>query len=190
MQDISGEIVRKAQGGDLEAFENIYKAASGFVYNVALRVVNNAQDAEEVTQDVFLNIHRHLRDFRFQCSFKTWAYRIAVNCAVNRVKSVIREKSRKKEYGNELVRAGKTIQGGEPGGASRDREETVASLLDLLDVDQRACLVLRGIEGLSYKEIAGVLKVNINTVRTRLKRSREKLLQSGKKVIDDGLREN
>jgi RNA polymerase sigma-70 factor (ECF subfamily) len=68
-----------------------------------------------------------------------------------------------------------------------DREEIVNSFLKVLTPDQRACIVLRNIEGLSYQEIAETLKININTVRSRLKRAREQLLAVRKKVVNDEL---
>ena len=180
MQNIPKETLIKAQEGDLESFGNIYKETSGFVYNVAFRIVNNKQDAEEVVQDVFLNIYRNLKNFHFQSSFKTWAYRIAVNCAINHVNKMTREKNRIKEYDNNLIHTGEISQAPEMKKSKEGREEIISSLLGLLDVDQRACIVLRNIEGLSYREISDTLKININTVRTRLKRAREKLLNFGK----------
>lgn len=188
MQEIPNEILIKAQKEDLESFESIYKETSGFVYNVAFRIVNNKQDAEEVAQDVFLNIHHNLKNFRFQSSFKTWAYRITVNCAINHLKKMNREKSRIKEYGNNLIQTGETSQKPEIEKVDGGQEEMINSLLGFLDANQRACIVLRNIEGLSYQEISDVLKININTVRSRLKRAREKLLKFGKEVKEDGLR--
>ena len=64
MQDIARETLIKAREGDLESFEAIYNAVSGFVYNVALRIVNNKEDAEEVAQEVFLLIYGGLKRFR------------------------------------------------------------------------------------------------------------------------------
>ena len=187
MKDIPKETLIKAQEDDLESFENIYKETSVFVYNVAFRIVNNKQDAEEVVQDVFLNIHHNLKNFRFQSSFKTWVYRITVNCAINHVKKMAREKNKIKEYGNNLISTGETSQMLEIEKVNVGQEEIISSLLGILDVDQRACISLRNIEGLSYQEISDTLKININTVRTRLKRAREKLLNSGKKAIKNEL---
>ncbi len=187
MQDIPKETLIKAQEGDLESFENIYKETSGFVYNVAFRVVNNKQDAEEVAQDVFINIHNNLRHFRFQSSLKTWIYRITVNCAINHAKKMARERNRIKEYGNNLIQTGEISQAPEVEKINEGREEIISSLLGALDVNQRACIVLRNIEGLSYREISDTLKININTVRTRLKRAREKLLDFGKEGIKNEL---
>ena len=185
MQDIAKETLIKAQEHDLGSFENIYKETSGFIYNVAFRIVNNKQDAEEVVQDVFLNIYHNLKNFRFQSSFRTWVYRITVNCAINHVKKMAREKNRIKEYGTNLVQTGEISQSPETEKSNDGQEEMISSLLGILDADQRACIVLRNIEGLSYREISETLKININTVRTRLKRAREKLLNFGKGVIKD-----
>jgi len=180
MQDIPKEILIKAQEGDFESFENIYKETSGFVYNVAFRIVNNKQDAEEAAQDVFLSIHHNLKNFRFQSSFKTWVYRITVNCAINHLKKMIGERNRIKEYGNNLIKTDEVSPEPEIEKLNTGQEEIISSFLGILDVNQRACLVLRSIEGLSYQEISEVLKIKINTVRTRLKRAREKMLRFGK----------
>ena len=77
----------------MQAFEEVYKASSSFVYNVALRVVNNTEDAREVTQEVFLIIYNKLKSFRFESSFKTWVYRITANYAINFAKKASRTKT-------------------------------------------------------------------------------------------------
>ena len=180
MQEISNEILAKAAGGDITSFEAIYKAASGFVYNVARRIVYNTPDAEEVTQEVFLKIHKNLRNFRLESSLKTWIYRITVNCAINHSKRSTRQRKKEEAYYGEL----NPWQSAEdPALAGQGYKEMIEMLLKILNPDQRICVVLRSIEGLSYKEIAEVLKIGINTVRTRLKRARGKLLTMRKEVI-------
>ena len=180
MQDVSREILTKAATGDLKSFEAIYRASSGFVYNVAYRIVNNKQDAEEITQEVFLNVYHNLKGFRMQSSFKTWVYRITVNSAINYSKKISREKDKKEEY-YKYMNPWEIFEKSAASGESY--EETIGLFLKTLNPDQRACVVLRNIEGLSYQEIAGVLKVGINTVRSRLKRAREKLLTMKREVI-------
>ncbi len=184
LQDITNEVLIKASEGDLESFEIIYRATAGFVYNVVYRIIYNRQDAEEVTQEVFLSIYHSLKNFRFRSSFKTWIYRIAVNYAINRYKKMARERDRKKEY-YENLNPWQVFRESEIG--SEDRAEVINLFLKALNPDQRACVVLRNIEGLSYRQIADTLKVNINTVRTRLKRARERLLAMRKEVVKDGL---
>jgi RNA polymerase sigma-70 factor (ECF subfamily) len=174
MRDIDKDIIEKASKGDLEAFEHIYKETIGFVYNVSLRVVYDCHDAEDVAQKVFVNIYDKLKDFRFQSSFKTWIYRIAVNCAIDHARKASREKDRIKAYGREFKITADLNQSDQ--GELGYRAECAGQLLDQLSADQKACLVLRSVEGLSYKEIADTLKIKVNTVRTRLKRAREKLV--------------
>lgn len=186
MQDISREILIKASEGDLRSFETIYKAVSAFVYNVAYRVVGNSHDADEVTQEVFLNVYHKLKDFRFQSSLKTWIYRITVNCAINYSKKMSRERDKRKAY-EEDPATPKVFNVPEIMETGNAKEEFVVSLLKNLNPDQRTCIILRSIEGLSYEEIADTLKISINTVRSRLKRAREKLLTAGKGVIKNAV---
>ena len=181
MQDIARETLIKAREGDLESFEAIYNAVSGFVYNVALRIVNNKEDAEEVAQEAFLLIYSGLKRFRFESSFKTWVYRITVNCAINFAKKM--SKIRNKTIRYEDVSGPERLSVGYQDKTSViDTGEAVKKLLGALNPEQRACVVLRNIEGLSYAEIAKSLMVNINTVRSRLKRARERLLALNKGV--------
>ncbi len=182
MEDISKDILSRASRGDMEAFEYIYKAASGFVFNVALRITNSSHDAEEVTQDVFMKVYRSLHAFEFRSSLKTWIYRITVNTAINSRKRVSKEADRRSDYDTAI----KTQCAPETADArinQADRERAVASLLSALNPDQRACVVLREIEGLSYQQISEALKININTVRSRLKRAREVLLALRKSEV-------
>ncbi len=187
MRDISKEILLKAQEGDIKSFEIVYRETSGFVYNVAFRIVNNRQEAEEVTQEVFLNIYHKLKDFRFQSALKTWIYRITVNCAINHYKKMSRERNKRQEYGDDLNRSGETFTSPRGESGAEYDEEIVNYFLDALNPDQKSCVVLRSIEGLSYQDIAESLKININTVRSRLKRAREKLLALKKEVAKNEL---
>ena len=184
MQELSDDIIIRAREGDIGSFEAIYKSTAGFVYNVAHRIVYNAQDAEEVTQELFLNVYHKLKDFRLESSLKTWIYRITVNCAINYSKKRSREREKKTEYRNNL-NPWQLLD--EPELDNQRHKEIIEIFLKILNPDQRICVVLRSIEGLSYQEIAETLKISINTVRSRLKRAREKLLAARKEVISDEL---
>ena len=184
MQELTNDIIIKAQEGDIGSFELIYKATAGFVYNVAYRIVYNAQDAEEITQEVFLNVHHKLKDFRLESSLKTWIYRITVNRAINYSKRGAREREKTSEYRDNL-NPWQLLNGSAAEG--HRNKEVVEMLLKMLNPDQRICVVLRSIEGLSYQQIAETLKISINTVRSRLKRAREKLLATRREVISDEL---
>jgi RNA polymerase sigma-70 factor (ECF subfamily) len=176
MQDISPKILIQAASGDINSFEQIYKAAADFVYSLALRITNSAEDAEDVTQEVFLKIHKNLKSFQFRSSFKTWVYRITVNTAINAAKKSSKELNKRADFDVAIQ-----TQGSQPQQAEFDKEDNeskVKVLLDKLNLNQRACIVLREIQGLSYQEIAKALKINLNTVRTRIKRARQTLIQT------------
>ncbi len=182
MDNITENIIIEASEGSTEAFESIYKEYSGFVYNVAYRVVNNIDEAQEVTQEVFLTVYRKLKSFKFKSSLKTWVYRIAVNMAIDYARKRSKEKDRTVLYEDN----NKLNEAIDPVGEKIEREQqekTISTLLDALSPDQRVCIVLRSIEGLSYQEIAETLNININTVRTRIKRAREKLIDLRKEMV-------
>ena len=186
MQDIDDDILKKASEGDLKSFETIYKTTAGFVYNVALRIVNNKEDAEEVTQEVFMVVYNKLKYFRFESSFKTWVYRITANHAINFSKKISKIRNKTMEYDEQLT----SVASHEPK-TEIDQEQhnqTINKLLNAINHEQRACVVLRNMEGLSYQQIAETLKINVNTVRSRLKRAREKLLELRKRMPYEQLR--
>lgn len=180
IQEIPNELLRTAAQGDIDACEEIYKAASGFVYNVALRVTTNPDDAMEATQEAFIRIFKSLGEFKFRSSFKTWVYRIAVNTALNARKKETNFRSRHAELDENMA------AGDDPVKANVEKngnEETVSRLLKALNPDQRACVVLREMQGMDYAEIARTLNININTVRSRLKRAREIMMKQRDEVI-------
>ncbi len=182
MQEIERALIVRAGEGDAGAFHEIYRQSAGYVYTLAYRIVNTKHDAEEVTQDVFLKVHRSLGSFKFEASFKTWLYRIAVNTALNHAKQRSRVTKREVE---EVFEDPATVT--QPDAAKNliaaDTGRQLKALLDQLNPDQRACIVSREIEGMDYQGIAQSLGVNINTVRSRLKRARETLMALGKNQV-------
>ena len=180
MEDISKDTLIKASLGDMQAFEDVYKTCSSFVYNVALRDVNNREDAMEVSQEVFLIVYNKLKTFRFESSFKTWVYRITANYAINFAKKSSRTKT---VPFDESFGEGAVLNEAQARMDQEHQSQLVENLLGELNCDQRACVVLRDIQGLSYEEIAQALNININTVRSRLKRSRETLLSLRKSEV-------
>jgi RNA polymerase sigma-70 factor (ECF subfamily) len=182
MNDISEELVSRAAKGDQEAFKEIYDMTKGLVYNVALRVTGNREDAQEVAQEVFVNVYHKIGSFRFQSSFRTWIYRVTSNHAINWAKRESRLRRKNVTYEEEMH------AGAAPDLPQSEEEKAFLAdkaqkILESLPPDQRACVVLRNMEGLSYEAIAQALNININTVRSRLNRAREKLLAMAKGVV-------
>lgn len=176
MIEIPQSVLGEASLGNMQAFEEIYRAASGFVYNVALGIVRNSHDAQEVTQDVFMKIYHNLKSFGFHSSFRTWVYRIAVNTAIDRYRQVLRANKGRLDY-DAAQAEGSCAPSVLKQANQFDNRAKIGKLLDTLNPEQKACILLREIEGLSYRDIAGVLKIPVNTVRSRLKRARQALLQ-------------
>ncbi len=186
MEEISRDIIERAAEGEIEAFEAIYKATSGFVYRTALRIVNNSADAQEITQDIFMKIYDNLKYFEFRSNLKTWIYRITVNTAINVYRRNLREKSRRQDFDTTIETGGYSPEFNQVTERT-DGEKLLLSLLNTLTPEHKAVIILREIEGLSYEDIAASLKININTVRSRLKRAREALLEFSKKAVKNGL---
>ncbi|MDD5131750.1 MAG: sigma-70 family RNA polymerase sigma factor [bacterium] len=180
IQSISQDIIKKAVSGDIQAFEEIYRSASSFVYNIALRTARNREDAQEITQEVFLKVFKSLKDFRFQSSFKTWLYRITVNTTLNMLKKTAHDRRRQFAYHENICNELPLPTAGiETSLEQREQKAQVDKMLEALNPEYRTCIVLREMQGLRYDEIAQALKININTVRSRLKRAREILLKRG-----------
>lgn len=169
------DIIKKAQSGDKHAFTQIYKLYSSLVFSLVLRICNFAQEAEEATQEVFVTVFRKLYQFNFLSSFKTWLYKIAVNVAINLRKQYLRKEAQKLVYQKSLLLQDPNYHTNPE--AIIEKEETVQEILSILPTEQRICLILRSIEGLTYEEIAEVLQININTVRSRLRLARETILK-------------
>ena len=174
MEDINSETIRKAAGGEIAAFEEIYRSFSSFVYNLAYRFLGNGVDAEDITQEVFIRVYRYLPGFGFRANFKTWLYRITVNAVLSR--------GRKKKRNREILGGEKDSFPGPPPRkpnllAREEAREELKRRLSVLPARQRLCLILREAGGLSYAETARALKVKVNTVRTWLRRARRRLIE-------------
>ncbi|MCM8774636.1 MAG: RNA polymerase sigma factor [Candidatus Omnitrophica bacterium] len=176
MEEVSEEIIKLAQEGDISAFEVIYRRMSGFVYTVAKGIVNEQQLAEEITQEVFLKIYQNIKNFKLYSSLKTWLYRITLNTSFNTYKKLKRENNHRLAIEN-YVSEGYSQEDKD----AIERKYLVSYLLNKLTPQQRAVIVLREKLGLSYKEIASYLRVNPNVVRSRLRRARQTLL----KIVKD-----
>ena len=182
MIDIAVDTLEKAAAGDLEAFERLYAASSGFVYNVALRITHNSADAQEVTQDVFMKVYHKLKDFQFRSSFKTWVYRITANTAINYYRRSLKQNSRSVDF-DDLEGALPSAATAAESALARENEARLDALLEQLNPEYKVCLVLREIEGLTYQEISRALKIPVNTVKSRLKRGRQALWEAGRKGL-------
>lgn len=170
------ELAERHRYGDETAFEEVYELYGGMVFNLALRLSGDREEAADLSQETFLKIHRYLGGFRGRSSLKTWVYRVALNCCRSRYK-----KARSWTRGRVANAEERLEQVPDP---RRDPEERAIDLgtteligeaLAELPPIFREAVSLRDIEGLNYAEIAEVLKVRIGTVRSRIARGRDRL---------------
>jgi RNA polymerase sigma-70 factor (ECF subfamily) len=152
------------------------------VYNLALRLIEDAADAGDITQEVFLKVFRSIHSFRNQSSLRTWIYRIAVNEAHNRRRWIFRH--RHNEVGLEETDADdrqhdRPVMESGPSpfdrALNRERHMLIEHALTRINPVFREAVVLRDIEDLNYDEIAEILQISIGTVKSRITRGREAL---------------
>jgi RNA polymerase sigma-70 factor (ECF subfamily) len=166
------DLLEKAQGGNLFAFEEIVKRYQQRVYRVALRIVRRHDVADDVAQEAFIRAHKALATFDRSRPFGPWICRIAANLSVNHVRSPEAREDPLPDGHDETP----ADDGGPLGDVlSREAQALLERALASLPAEQRAVLVLRAVEELSYKEIAEALGLSIGTVMSRLFRARERL---------------
>lgn len=162
--------VARLRAGDPKAFEELVATYQHLVFGVAVRMLGNAAEAEEITQEAFLRAHRALADFRGDAKLSTWLYTIVSRLCLTRLASGERRMARQGE--ETLMRLANTE--GDPA-AAVERSEVEAALhraIAELPEERRIVVVLRDLEGLSYEEIAQTLELDLGTVRSRLHRAR------------------
>ena len=169
---IEADLVRKACGGNLFAFEEMVKRYQRRVYAVARRIVQRHDVADDVAQEAFLRAYQALSSFDLQRPFGPWICRIAANLAVNHVRSPeAREQELPEGHHETPSPVPDPLRDVLEGEAQRMLLDAMASL----PAEQRAVLVLRVVEDFSYREIADALHLEMGTVMSRLARAREKL---------------
>ncbi len=168
-------LVGRARQGDLAAFEEIVRRHRRRVYGVALRIVRCHETAEDVAQEAFVRAWRGLERFELGRPFAPWVCRIAANLALNQVRS-----PRMREQALPEDQQERPATGASPLESVLDAEagQVLDEALGGLPAEQRAVLVLRVFEELSYDEIADTLQISPGTVMSRLFRARERLARA------------
>jgi RNA polymerase sigma-70 factor (ECF subfamily) len=185
--DPDRELVTRWQGGDLAAFETLIRRHQRRVFGLLLRMLGNVQEAEDVAQETFLNLHRHGHRFRSQSRFSTFLYRVAVNAALNRRRSLGRRRARREalerrqEAGEDLPQG---PRGPDDAAAGGQIQAQVQRAIGTLPAHLRVPLVLFDIEGLAYAEVAAVLQVAEGTVKSRIHRARHALRERLRTFVD------
>ncbi len=171
-------LVKRVQEGDLQAYDVLVLRYQHKVLEIANRFVNNRSDAADIAQEAFIKAFRGIKGFRGDSLFYTWLYRIVVNCA----KSFL-EANAKHRYNVDvdapefeaIDTEGVLSTGDSPERIleSDDLRQAVLKAFEALPEDLRQAVTLREVEGMSYEDIALVMKSPIGTVRSRIFRARQ-----------------
>ncbi|MFL5462784.1 MAG: RNA polymerase sigma factor [Gemmatimonadaceae bacterium] len=164
------ECVRRAQAGDVDAFEVLYREHAGRIFALCLRLkAGDKSDATELMQDVFIRAWRRLATFRGDSAFGSWLHRLAVNTMLENARSERRREARVLPMDDTSRLAGAARSSGID--LKMDMEEAVASL----PRGARLAFVLHDVEGYQHQEIAEQLGVSVGTVKAQLHRARRLL---------------
>lgn len=184
------ERISLAKAGDHDAFAQLVEENQDRVYSLALRMVNNPDDAADLAQEAFLSAWRNLSGFQGEAAFSTWLYRLTSNLCID----FLRKEKRKRAAGavlylddteEEEASIDLPDYGADPHRQLEQAEmrEQLDRAMAALSPEHRTILSLREVSGLSYREIADLLSVEEGTVKSRIARARtalrKKLLESG-----------
>jgi len=175
------DLVRLCQNGDMTAFEQLFRRHQDRIYNIAYRMMNNREDALDMTQEIFIRAYQKIKDFNFRSAFSTWLYRLALNLCTDELR---KQKSKKKieisadDLGlttdvMSVIQVDENTP--EDNVISKEQEKQVWDAINSLKDKDRAIIILRDMEGLSYEEISDVLKCSLGRVKSRLHEARQKL---------------
>jgi RNA polymerase sigma-70 factor (ECF subfamily) len=176
MPDPEQRLIQRAQKGDQEAFAALVREHQRYVYNLALRVLKNEEEALDLAQETFVRAWTALPNFRGQSRFRTWLYRIATNLCYNRLPGLRRSLN---ELGDDVIVALPETRVPFDNPAAdvelRELRTYLHRAIDRLDENYRLLISLRYQDELSYEEIATLLHLPLGTVKTGLFRAREQL---------------
>jgi len=175
------EIIIRLKQNDEKAFQVLVDLFSKKVYNTCIGMLQNMEDGEDVTQEIFITIHLNIKEFKEESSLSTWIYRIAVNKCLE----FIRKKNRKKRSGifksifssegeraienhSDFIHPGIQLE-------NQERAKVLFKAIELLPEQQKSAYILHKLEQVSYNEIASIMEVSLSSVESLLFRAKQNL---------------
>jgi len=186
------QLVRRAQGGDKAAYEELLRTHQQRVFAVVGGILRRREDVEDVAQQVFIKAYFSLRQFDLRSAFGTWLYKITVNecwdyLRKKRVRRLVYEADLSEEQIRQLENVPDQASGAprshQDAGRRTEQRDLLERLLGELDEKDRLMLVMKEVEGFSVEEIGKVLDLNVNTVKVRLFRARGRLVEIYRKRL-------
>ena len=155
--------------GDQRAFYLIVEDYKDEIFTLCFNLLSDYDEANDVAQDVFIKVYKSIGKFNFESKFSTWLYRVTVNTCISYIHKVKKNRTVRVEESIDEINA-------IPAKDSSDKTTVaVKEALNKIPQKEKTILVLKDIDGFSYKEIAEILNINIGTVRSRISRARESM---------------
>jgi len=173
-------IIQKIIAGDKNAFEDLVIANQKNVYNLALKMTKNEDDALDISQEAFIKAYRNLRKFRGDSKFSVWLYRLTYNICIDFLRKQSKEKVISLDFEDDSgdvspIEIPDVRNLPEDSAVRREVRKTIAESFSDLPQKHRDVLVMREVNSMSYEEIAETLMVNVGTVKSRIARARMSL---------------
>jgi RNA polymerase sigma-70 factor (ECF subfamily) len=174
------EIIQKIQNGDARSFKDLFEANKEMVFNICIRFLEDKDEAEDSSQDIFIKVYHSIHKFKFESRFSTWLYRICVNHCLNQLKkkkamkwlsldvlwnNFTSEEHDIIDHSDDIV---KTIE-------RNESKEIINKAIDSLPTKQKTALILSKFEELSYNEIASIMNCSISSVESSLFRAKQNM---------------
>ena len=182
MNDPLADLVSRAQSGDRAALGHLISQTHGQVYNLAYRILGNAQEAEDLTQEIFVRMWRGLPRFRGHSKFTTWLHAITTNTCLNRRRKLRQKLENEIDHEEFFEQFSSSFGNPAQETVRQDQREGLWKAIEELPQKYSLILALFYQQQLSYKEIAEVLSVPLGTVKGHLSRARRALAASLKRM--------
>jgi RNA polymerase sigma-70 factor (ECF subfamily) len=177
------EMISRCQQGDQEALKEIFDKYHKKVYRIAYGVVRQREEALDVVQEVFIKLFRSIKNFKGRSHFYTYLYRMVMNTAIDHARKAGKQFMSSLNEEGSFEPSDEVEKGPERILLQKELEERVKLAMDKLPAEQKAALIFRDVEGLSYQEMAEAMGCSIGTVMSRLHYGRKRMQESLKDYV-------
>jgi RNA polymerase sigma-70 factor (ECF subfamily) len=178
------EVISRCQRGDQEALKEIFDRYHKKVYRIAYGVVRQREEALDIVQEVFIKLFRSIKNFKGRSHFYTYLYRMVMNTAIDHARKTGKQFISSLDEEGSFEPSDEVERGPERILLQKELEERVKLAMDKLPAEQKAALIFRDVEGLSYQEMAEAMGCSIGTVMSRLHYGRKRMQELLKDYVE------
>ena len=184
MHDEEIQLISRCQQGDQEALKEIFDKYQKKVYRIAYGVVRHREEALDIVQEVFVKLFRSIKNFKGRSHFYTYLYRMVMNTAIDHTRKMGKQFISSLDEEGSFEPSDEVEKGPERILLHKELEEKVKVAMKKLPAEQRAALIFREVEGLSYQEMADAMECSIGTVMSRLHYGRKRMQELLKDYVE------